>query len=367
MNIMKTASIITGFALILTMFFPVSSYCCTTFCFQADSGGGWIFGRNYDWETGNCLLMVNQRGVVKTALSPNNPAKWVSKYGSITFNQYGREFPLGGMNEAGLVIECMWLRPARYPAPDSRPEVSELQWMQYQLDECATVKEVIATDKILRIEAKESAPLHFLVCDNKGGVAVIEFLDGKMKAYTGENLPYSALANSTYKRSKSFVQNLNEKTAGHSFQEASYSLKRFMWAALGAKEWLPNGTAKAVDYAFKLLDRVTVSRTMFAVVYDIENQRIYYRTKENADIRFVEMKAFDFNCSGPVKILDITKAGKVSGKVNMTDMTGAFSNYTYDANFRLVKKSWQETPFLKSRPISAVRIRASYPGTLKCK
>jgi choloylglycine hydrolase len=28
---------------------------------------------------------------------------WISKYGSITFNQYGREFPTGGMNEKGLV------------------------------------------------------------------------------------------------------------------------------------------------------------------------------------------------------------------------------------------------------------------------
>jgi choloylglycine hydrolase len=26
---------------------------------------------------------------------------WTSRYGSITFNQYGREFPSGGINEKG--------------------------------------------------------------------------------------------------------------------------------------------------------------------------------------------------------------------------------------------------------------------------
>ena len=35
------------------------------------------------------------------------PASWVSKYGSVTFNQYGRELPTGGMNEAGLVVETI--------------------------------------------------------------------------------------------------------------------------------------------------------------------------------------------------------------------------------------------------------------------
>ena len=40
---------------------------------------------------------------------------WTSKFGNVTFNQYGKEFPTGGMNENGLVIELMWLNEARYP------------------------------------------------------------------------------------------------------------------------------------------------------------------------------------------------------------------------------------------------------------
>lgn len=29
---------------------------------------------------------------------------WTSRYASVTFNQWGREFPMDGMNEAGLVV-----------------------------------------------------------------------------------------------------------------------------------------------------------------------------------------------------------------------------------------------------------------------
>ena len=76
---------------------------------------------------------------------------WVSKYGSITFNQYGKEFPTGGMNEKGLVVELMWLDETRYPEPDQRGVLNVLQWIQYQLDNSQTIDEVIASDKKIRI------------------------------------------------------------------------------------------------------------------------------------------------------------------------------------------------------------------------
>ena len=50
-------------------------------------------------------------------------ATWTAQYGSITFNQYGRELPTGGINEAGLVVESMALSEARYPEPDHRPYI----------------------------------------------------------------------------------------------------------------------------------------------------------------------------------------------------------------------------------------------------
>ena len=105
---------------------------CTTFC------AGGLFGRNYDFEIGYGHVIVNKRGVSKTSQT-DKPASWTSRFGSITFNQFGRDSATGGMNEKGLVVELMWLDGTRYPAADARSEVGTLEWIQYQLDTASNV------------------------------------------------------------------------------------------------------------------------------------------------------------------------------------------------------------------------------------
>ncbi len=66
--------------------------------------------------------MINQRNLEKVALVDlaEKPAKWISKFGSITFNQIGRDLPYGGMNENGLVVEQMTLDQTVYLSRDNR-------------------------------------------------------------------------------------------------------------------------------------------------------------------------------------------------------------------------------------------------------
>jgi penicillin V acylase-like amidase (Ntn superfamily) len=180
---------------------------CTTFVLQGD--GHIYFGRNFDWFSEDGLVIINQRNIRKTAfVTPGNtPAQWTSRYGSVTFNAVGQEMPCGGMNEAGLVIEDMWLDQTRCPAADSRPAVNALEWIQYQLDNCRTVAEVVASDERLRIDPLTiPARVHYLVCDAGGDCASIEFLDGKMVCHRGENLPCRALANDPYDASAAYLK-----------------------------------------------------------------------------------------------------------------------------------------------------------------
>ena len=143
-----------------------------------------VFGRNYDWMADEGMVCTNQRGLAKTSMKmpDGNTISWVSRYGSITFNQYGKEFPTGGMNEKGLVVELMWLDGTTYPQPDERPSIGVLQWIQYQLDNHASVEEVINSDSKLRITSK-GTPLHYLVADADGRAATIEFLNGKLNVH----------------------------------------------------------------------------------------------------------------------------------------------------------------------------------------
>jgi len=130
-------------SLIVVLAIAPSARPCTAFL----QDGALLAGKNLDWILDEGLLIVNKKGVSKRAmvLDPTEKtAQWVSRYGSVTFNQYGREMPMGGMNEAGLVVESLWLDNTRNPQPDERPGL--ISWPQYQLDNCRTVAEVVATD-----------------------------------------------------------------------------------------------------------------------------------------------------------------------------------------------------------------------------
>ena len=56
--------------------------------------GKMVFGRNYDWVSGSGMVNTNLRGLAKTSfpMQEGKTISWVSKYGSMTFNQYGKNF-----------------------------------------------------------------------------------------------------------------------------------------------------------------------------------------------------------------------------------------------------------------------------------
>jgi len=109
----------------------------------------------------------------------------------------GKQFPLGGMNERGLVIEEMSYSPSKYPAQELK-KVNESQWIQYQLDNSQSVKEVIKSLKHISI-SPFLFKLHYIVCDSSGRIALIEFIDGKVKIYTDDDIVAPVLTNYNYK------------------------------------------------------------------------------------------------------------------------------------------------------------------------
>jgi choloylglycine hydrolase len=320
-----------------------STFPCTTFVLR--DGDHLFFGRNFDWYTGTGFLITNNRNVAKIAIvdAAENPAEWVSKYGSVTFNCVGRELPFGGINEAGLVVEQMSLAETKYPAKDHRPALTECQWIQYQLDNHSTVAEVIASDKLVRIE-ESSTKLHFLVCDRHGQVGVIEFLNGEMVHYTGENLPVEALANSVYEQSLTHYE--IEALSG-----ANRSLYNFVTAARLADSYDPSAGKPAIEYSFNILGAVSQGPlTKWSVVYDLSDMKIYFKIFETptlvgdrivylkesneAKIKIVDVRKFDFDCDGVTKIIDLECAEE--GNVN-----DHFVDYTTEINKEFIFKAFK--------------------------
>ena len=248
--------------------------------------------------------------------------------------------PWGGINETGLVVEILALYEAKFPDPDERPCIGHVQWVQYQLDNFSRVEDVIESDSQVRIS--KPPPVkggHYLVCDNTGNCASIEFLNGKLVYHTKKTMPVKALTNSTYADSIAFLH--DDQNGKSSNNQGDVSLFRFVRAAEMLKKYKPKKSPSAVDYAFDIISNVRANGmnyllgeplyTQWSIVYDIKNLKVYFHTLGNEQIRYFSLSAFDFSCKTPVTILDVT--ANLSG-----DVTNNFVNYTHKANRDLQKK-----------------------------
>ncbi len=326
---------------------------CTTFCLR--DGVRVVFGKNYDWMIDDGLLFVNKRGVRRHSSTSGSPASWVSRYGSVTFNQFGRDFPSGGINETGLVIELMWLDGSIYPHPDERASVDNLEWIQYQLDTASLVEQVLASDTQVRIQAGQ--PLHYLVADSAGQVATVEFLNGRMVAHTGESLPVAALANDSFAASWTFLQQLD--AAGQPVPEGPASLYRFARAANRVRSFSATGAAEPVDYAFATLAQVAQTSTQWSIVYEADRGQVHFQTRASPSIKTLALDDLDFECALPVLMIDlhVFTGGEISSRLE---------SYDPAANLALVRSSFGSVPFLADTPAAVLADIAAHPDSSVC-
>ena len=322
------------------------AHACTTYCMAL--GGRVLFGANYDWDTGVGMVTINKRSVAKESFT-GRPVRWVSRFASITFNQYGRDFPTGGMNEAGLVVALMALDQTRYPAVDSRPSVGILEWIQYQLDGSADVDEVLRRSAEIRIAAGKG--LHYLVSDRSGRSTTIEYLNGALVAHVDASLPVAVLTNNTYEQSMSYLRTISGFGGTRPVPTGIGSLERFARAAFLIRQT----STPSVERAFQILDAVhQPDYTKWSIVYDPMAATVYYRTDTNAGVRWISFAAVDASCSSPVKVMDVNAGGS-------DDVVSSFTDYSLEANLALVNTAYDQTPFLRDASEEDRRGTALHP------
>lgn len=344
-----------AFAAACTVTFATApSHACTAVLVER---GGPVLARNYDWDTGAGLVVINKRGVDKEALvlaSKDTPATWRSQFASVTFNQYGREFPAGGMNEAGLAVEALWLSSTAYPPADDRPVVNELQRVQQALDRHATVASLVAAAPALRI-SKAYGRTHYLACDASAACAVFEYLNGALVTSTGAALAAKALTNDTYARSTAFLREHVGFGGAQPIGAGSSSLERF---ARGSAFAARHHAAGAPDLGFALLAKVAQGQhTKWSLVYALAERRVYFRTLAARAVKFVDLASFDGSCSTPALALDID--APLEG-----DVVAAFQPCSRGVNQALLNRSLG--PIEDALPPGAGALVAAYPDSLRC-
>lgn len=331
-------------AILTVLVLAPASLACTTFCMARN--GEAIYGRNYDFEIGQGYVMTNRRGLAKTSMAGS--LSWMSRYASVTFNQWGREFPMDGMNEAGLVVALMWLDGSVYPK-DERPPLRVLEWIQYNLDNHATVAELLTHIGSTRIAG--STPLHYLVADATGDSATIEFLNGELVVHRGATV----LANDTYARSLSHLQQFSGFGGSRPTPSSAGSLDRFARASMMIRA----GDA-SVDRAFEILNSVAQrGSTRWSVVYDAARREIAWTSDRNTRRRTLRLAELQLDCSSEAKMLDVH--ADVAG-----DATPHFEIYSAQRNRDLVLSSYSSTSFTRNTPLHYAEAEAAHAERFGC-
>lgn len=161
--------------------------------------------RNMDWATQMpttifAFKVNNKEEIIKSGMSPQNENSliWTAKYNSVV-TMVGTEAPFGasdGINSAGLVANLLYDSSAKYARKDgsSCKNLDVLRWVQFVLDTCCSVKEVVAAfseNAQTQIQliggivpgSDKLAALHLAVSDKFGDSAIIEVHKGKYFIY----------------------------------------------------------------------------------------------------------------------------------------------------------------------------------------
>ena len=266
-----------------------------------------VFGANLDYQYHTRgQLFLNPRGMAKTGTHPSENgvvAEWVSDYASLTFNFVGYHYPWGGMNEKGLVLSTMAFPQSICSPADHRPVVDSGFWMQYILDTCATVEDVIASDALVRNITVD----HYLVADRSGASAVIEYLNGEMVARTGDDLPVSVLANWYYSECFNWWRALR---GSGNYSGMDGSIQRFCLAADREIEFGESDGRAAVPFVFDTLEIIrgenfSEHASQWSIVFDTRKMKVFFKTLAHQEMRWVDLNEINPYCSAGIQMMEI--------------------------------------------------------------
>ena len=114
--------------------------------FYETGTGTYIVGRNMDWNdlTMEADFWVFPAGMKRDGGVGPDLIAWTSKYGSVIISVYELATS-DGVNEKGLAGNLLYLAEFDYgdPATSGKPGISVGAWLQYFLDNYATVAEAV--------------------------------------------------------------------------------------------------------------------------------------------------------------------------------------------------------------------------------
>lgn len=296
-----------------------------------------IVGRSLDWKTPiPTNLYVYPRGIMKKAHNLPGAITWTSKYGAV----YAVGYDGGvteGMNEKGLLISGLFCKGTVYEndSTRNRPPMSMAMFVAWLLDLNATTPEVVSVLKEHNFNITGStfdggtvSALHWGITDAEGRSAILEFDNGVVKIYEGQDIP--VLTNDPGYPAMTAINDYWVKVGGANMLPGTVkSPDRFVRGYYFDGHVEKTGDADlgfsiirsilynvSVPYLYTIESEPNVSSTQWRSFSNLRDKRYYFDLATNMGAYYIDLNKCDLRKGAPVMKLVTSDTKDLVGEAN---------------------------------------------------
>ena len=290
-----------------------------------DANGSVIVGRNMDFHMDLLSNLWKLPRGIERKDGVNGNLTWKAKYGSIVATAFDL-IATDGMNEEGFAGHILWLAESDYGKPEATAtQLSQAVWLQYYLDNFATVEEAVAWTNESQVQIAQLfdptghlvPTLHLAINDATGDSAIIEYTDGFPKVYHGRE--YQVMTNSpTFDKQLELVKEIDGLGGSKPLPGSTLASDRFARASYYvAHQVQPKTQIDAIAAMFSIIRNAAqpfrtpepgkpdASQTIWQVVLDLTNKRYAFESTTRPNIVWVDLDDMSFNEGTKVLKLDL--------------------------------------------------------------
>ncbi|MCO1335140.1 linear amide C-N hydrolase [Microbulbifer sp. OS29] len=337
MRVHKTLKVSTwglgGCLVVLFLFESLSAFSCTRIFYETGNKS-YITGRSMDWSDTKAAMdfWVFPRSMERNGGVGQKSITWTSKYGSIVISIY-EAATSDGLNEKGLVGNLLYLSEADYGDAMARgkPTISVGAWLQYLLDNYATVDEAVTAMKAdpftvvgATLPDGKAATTHIAISDPSGNSAIFEYINGKLQVHQGKQ--YTVMTNSPVYSQQLAINTYWDLIGGENFlpgtisaadrfARASYALKvspKYKDPRAALASVFSQIRAVSVPLGMSDPDKPNIASTLWRSVIDQADKRYYFDSVINPGVIWLDMDKVSIEPGAQV----------MSMKLNMPDNQG---------------------------------------------
>lgn len=251
----------------INLLFGGNPFGCSTLS-VAGSDGGYLFGRNFDWNTCEGLIVsakpeqgyasvstVNMDFITSSGVDisrlPDNMQALMAMYA-----------PLDGMNEKGLAVSVNTIQDSdSIEQSTQKSDITTTTAVRLLLDRAATVDEAVELLSQYDMHASMGMMIHFALADAEGNSVVVEYIGNEMSVvetpivtnfYLTEGEKYGIGIEQSHERYEILTDTLREKQTmtEREIRDALDSVSKDNFGEFESTEWsiIMNQETKEMTY-----------------------------------------------------------------------------------------------------------------------